>query len=162
MKDIAIIQLQKLPDLVGSDGLIHQNRYKSLPQMGLAPRAVTGIHKLAQFVTKLLFTTQGSDSFDPDYGSGLLFLLRDSRSLEEMGDLKAQVATHIRDVRRQVIASQTNLNLPASERLQDLQLISVEFDNATLAIVISVKLASEAGESRTLNLTEVLSSEDPS
>lgn len=156
MKDIAIIQLQKLPDALGQDGVIHKNRFKCLPQMGLAPKAVTGIHKLAQFITKILLTTQGSDLFDPDYGSGLLYLLKDSRTLEEINDLKAQVATHITDVRRQVIVSQTNLNLPGSERLQDLSLVSVDFDDTTLSLLISVKLVSEAGENRIVDFTQVL------
>lgn len=156
MKDIAIIQLQKQPDAVGEDGFIHKNRYLSLAQMGLAPRAVTGVHKLAQFVTKLLLTTQGSDLFDPDYGSGLLYLLKDSRTLQEMTDLKADIANHIRDVRRQVIVSQTNLSLPSSERLRDLQLISVDFDEVNLRFRIEVRLTSEAGESRSLSLSEVV------
>lgn len=156
MKDIAIIQLKKQPDLVGTDGTIHKNRYLSLVQMGVAPRTVSGVHKLAQFVTKMLLTTQGTDLFDPTYGSSLLFLLKQSQSQEALADIRASIATHIRDVRRQVIASQVNLSLPSDERLQDLQLVSIDFDQSTLRFEIEVKLTSEAGDARRLNIDNLV------
>lgn len=156
MKDLAIVQLKKQPDLVGTDGQLHKNRYLSLIQMGIAPKVVSGVHKLAQFITKLLLTTQGSDLFDPTYGSSLLFLLKKSQSQEALADLRASIATHMRDVRRQVIASQTNLSLPSDERLQDLQLISVDYDPVNVKFNIEVKLSSEAGDGRTLNLENLI------
>lgn len=156
MKDIAIIQLKKQPDLVGTDGQIHKNRYLSIIQMGIAPKTVSGVHKLAQFITKLLLTTKGSDLFDPTYGSSLLFLLKQSQSQEALADLRAGIATHLRDVRRQAIASQTNLALPSDERLQDLQLLSVDFDPVNVKFDIEVKLISEAGDARTLNIENLI------
>lgn len=156
MKDIAIIRLQKAPDVLGSDGVIHKNRYTSLPQMGISPRIVTGVHKLAQFVTKLLLTTQGSDLFDPEYGSGLLYLLRRAQSPADLADMRGMIATHISDVRSQVIASQVNLPLPSDERLLDLKLLSVDFDQVNVKFGIEVALTSEAGSSRTLNIKNLI------
>jgi len=156
MKDIAIIRLQKAPDMVGTDGYLHQNRYTALPQMGISPKIVTGVHKLAQFVTKLLLTTQGSDLYDPQYGSGLLYLLRQAQSPSDLADIQGLIATHISDVRSQVIASQVNLSLPSDERLQDLKLLSVNFDQANIKFDIEVSLVSEAGAARTLNIQNLL------
>lgn len=156
MKDIAIIRLQKSPDVVGADGALHQNRYTSMPQMGISPKIVTGVHKLAQFVTKLLLTTQGSDIYDPDYGSGLLYLLRQAQSPSDLAALRGSIATHVSDVRTQVIASQVNLALPSDERLQDLKLLSVDFDQVNMKFAIEVALVSEAGNSRTLNIQNLI------
>lgn len=159
MKDIGIAQLKAAPNLqVGET--IRTNRYEVLRQMGNSSKVITGIHKLAQFVTKILLTTQGSDKYDLTYGSSLLFLLRDSKSLSELEDLKGQIALHMKDVRRQVIIAQTNANLPADERLRDLQLTRAEFLTDQLKFEIDLKLISEAGTERVLNLADVLASEE--
>src|SRR3990172_8360498 len=99
-KDLGIMQLRKQPDLVDPDtGIIRKNRFLVLRQMGPSPKVVTGIHNLAQYISKLLLTTQGTDLFDPNYGSSLLHLLRDPKSLAELQDIKGQVAIHMRDVK---------------------------------------------------------------
>lgn len=160
-KDIAIIQLRKTTDLVVGDVVptVRQNRYEVLRQMGLSSRVVTGIHKLAQFISKLLLTTQGSDKYDPDYGSSLNYLLRDPRSLAELRDIQGKIGVHMRDVKRQVIASQAGLNLPREERLRDLVLVRADFLEDELKFEIDLRVVSEAGEARVLNLSEVLEEE---
>ena len=161
-KDLAIMQLKREPDRIRGDAapVTIQNRFLVLRQMGASSRTVTGIHKLAQFVSKLLLTTKGSDLFDPDYGASLLTLLRDPRSLTELEDIKSMVAVHMRDVRRQVIASQTNLSLPADERLKDLQLIRVDFNENELKFEIDLRLISEAGDARELRLGDLVVEEE--
>ena len=159
-KDICIVQLRKQPDYVDPEtGVLRQNRYLSLRQMGISSKVVTGIHKLAQHVTKMLLTTQGSDLYDPDYGSGLLYILRDSKSLAELRDIKGKVAVHMLDIRQQVIRSQTNLSLPADERLRDLTLLRVDFAETQMKFEIDLRLLSEAGEARTIRLEEVVEEE---
>lgn len=156
-KDLAIAQLTKQPDLVDPDtGVIRRNRYLVLRQMGLSPRVVTGIHNLAQYITKLLMTTQGTDQFDPNYGSSLLKILRDPQTLADLKDVKAQMAVHVRDVKRQVIASQTTLGLPPDERLRDLVLVRADFLENELKYEIDLQVVSEAGEARTLKLDSVV------
>jgi phage baseplate assembly protein W len=158
-KDISIMQLQRVAPLV-RDGTLRQNRFLVLRQMGKAPKIVTGIHKLAQFVTKILFTTQGSDSFDPNYGSGLLFLLRDPKSLAELAEIRNQIGTHVRDVKRQVIRGQVNASLPSDERLRDLVLLRFDFIEEELKFEIDIQLISEAGEARVLNLDDLVVAEE--
>jgi hypothetical protein len=157
MKDIAIMQLIKQPTVVDpTTGLLQTNNYQVLRQMGQTPKAVTGINKLAQFLTKLLMTTLGSDQFDPNYGSSLLFILKQGQSLEDIQDLQSQIATHIADVQKQIIAGQTNLQLPPDERLASLNLQGVTIDDETLEISISLSMVSEAGTSRVVNLDQVV------
>jgi hypothetical protein len=157
-KDIGIIQLRKTTDLIVGDTVptIRQNRFLTLRQMGVSSRVVTGIHKLAQFITKLLLTTQGSDKYDINYGSSLNYLLRSSRSLSELRDIQGQVAVHMRDVRTQVIRSQAGLNLPRDERLRDLTLLRAVFLEDELKFEIDLRVVSEAGNERVLNLEQVL------
>ena len=114
----------------------------------------------AQFVSKILLTTQGSDAFDPEYGSGLLFQLKTPKSRSELGDIQANVNIHMRDVKRQVILSQTGAQLPSDERLRDLQIKRFLFDESQLKMEIDVELTSEAGNTRVLNLKELVVGED--
>jgi hypothetical protein len=156
-KDLAIVQLQKQPDRVDPDtGIIQKNRYLSLRQMGLSPKSVTGIHNLAQYITKLLLTTQGTDLFDPNYGSSILRILRDPQSMADLQDIKAQMAMHVRDVKRQVIQSQTTLGLPPDERLKDLLVVRSEFFENELKFEVDIKVVSEAGTARELKLDSVV------
>ena len=156
MKDISFLQLQKVADRVTESGALQKNRYLSLRQMGVSPKAVTGIHKLAQFVTKLLMTTQGSDQFDPNYGSGLLFMLKDAKTLHELNAIRGDIASHVLDLRRQIIMSQSGISLPADERLRDLQLVAAVFDEGDLKYSIELRLVSEAGEDRQLRLSDLV------
>jgi hypothetical protein len=160
MKDIGISQLTKQADLVDPDtGVIRQNRYLVLRQMGLSPKSVTGIHNLAQYITKLLLTTQGTDLFDPNYGSSLLRILRDPQSLADLKDIKSQMAMHIRDIKRQVIQSQTTQGLPPDERLRDLVAVRAVFLEDELKFEVDIRVVSEAGNDRVLKLDSVVAEE---
>lgn len=157
MKDLAIAQLTKQPDLVNPDtGEVRKNRYLVLRQMGLSPKIVTGIHNLAQYITKLLLTTQGTDQYDLNYGSGLLKILRDPQSLSDLQDIKAQMAMHIRDIKRQVIQTQTTQGLPPDERLRELVLTRSDFLEDQLKFEVDIQVVSEAGNARTLQLDSVV------
>lgn len=154
-KDIAIMKLKRVAPIV-RDGSLRQDRFLVLREMGKSSKILTGIHKLAQFVTKILLTTQGSDTFDPEYGSGLLFQLKTPKSRAELADIQANVNIHMRDVKRQVILSQTGVRLPSDERLRDLLIKRFLFDDSELKMEIDVELTSEAGNTRVLNLRELV------
>jgi len=158
-KDLSITQLQRVAPIV-RDGSLRQDRFIVLRQMGQSPKAVTGVHKLAQFVTKLLLTTQGSDSFDPNYGSSLLFQLRTPKGLTELADIQSNINIHIRDVKRQIIRSQVNSRLPSDERLRDLRIQRFLFNESSLKMEIDLALVSEAGTSRVLNLSDLVVGEN--
>ncbi len=158
-KDIAIMKLKRVAPIV-RDGSLRQDRFLVLREMGKSSKILTGIHKLAQFVTKILLTTQGSDTFDPEYGSGLLFQLKTPKSRSELADIQANVNIHMRDVKRQVILSQTGVRLPSDERLRDLQIKRFLFDESQVKLEIDVELTSEAGNTRVLNLKELVVGED--
>jgi phage baseplate assembly protein W len=158
-KDIAIMKLQRVAPIV-REGSLRQDRFLVLREMGKSSKIITGIHKLAQFVTKILLTTQGSDTFDPNYGSSLLFQLRTPKSRSELADIQASVNVHIRDVKRQVIRSQANARLPSDERLRDLKIQRFLFSDNELKLEIDLQLTSEAGASRVLNLGPLVVGED--
>jgi len=160
-KDIAITRLVKRPNLEVA-GQLRFNRFQAIREMGQSSKIVEGIHNLAQYITKLLFTTKGTDKFDSQYGSSLNVFLRESRSLEELKDFQGKIAVHLRDVKRQVISAQTNENRPSSERLRDLKLTRVEFKENELKFEIDIEVTSEAGDSRTLNIENILAEENGS
>ncbi len=154
VKDIAIVKLDPQPPQV-VNGAVRQNRFLVRREMGVSSKVVEGIHNLAQFISKLLLTTQGSDKFDPDYGSSVNAFLKDSRSLVELKDLQAQLAIKFRDIKKQIIAAQTNLELRPDERLRDLQLGRVVFNESALKLEIDIRVISEAGTQRVLNLDPI-------
>ena len=160
VKDIAIMRLSPLPPRQVAEGRVVRNRFLVNPTMGISPRPVEGIHNLAQYVSKYLLTKQGTDKFDPAYGTGFTRLLEKPITMAGMEEVRANVAILIRDLKKRIIQDQANLSLAASERLQELGLKRVEHNEDQNKLEIDLNLISEAGEERVLNLEPILLEEE--
>ncbi len=115
---------------------------------------LTGLDALFQRVVLKFLKTPGSDILNLPDGGGLQTFLFGSAGGSDDPQVLADVAEVVRQVRRQVVEDQQTIDLPASERLADLVIADATIDVTTTSLVLTVSLASEAGQTalRTIGL----------
>lgn len=121
------------------------------------PEFVTGINKLAQIAMVKLLKSTGRDVLDPEKGGGLLGLIGGNINPDDTSEITADIAPRIKKVELEMLDEQLNVDLPAEERLQRLNLstVSVDPDDVT-GYNLEVELISEADELLTLNVNTAL------
>lgn len=114
---------------------------------------VTGILRLMQLFLKILFTTPGTDIFAPRIGGGILNNLGASFGSEQAGDVVSNLAIAVQRTTRQIVALQSrDQRIPRDERLLSARVVSASFNKAEAALIGTVELTSQAGNSATANL----------
>lgn len=121
--------------------------------LGRTPSMVTGLLKLVQFFLKVLFTTPGQDVFTQDIGGGALRNLGETFGAGQSGKILSDFVVAVDTAKRQIIALQSrNPSLPRDERLLSARVLSSAFDRNSLAFIISIEIASQAGRTATANV----------
>jgi hypothetical protein len=115
---------------------------------------LTGLDALFQRVVLKFLKSPGSDILDIQSGGGLQVFLFGSAGGSDDPQVLADIAEVVRRVRRQVVEDQQSVDLPSSERLADLAVAETTVDVATASLILTVSLASEAGQTalRTIGL----------
>ena len=111
-------------------------------------RIVTGMQKLAQRFTVLLFSQLGNIYFDQDQGTTMLRDVLSGGFSRNAGYLQIAVAFACSDVVSQMRAEEdTDLYgaLPTDERLVSATLVDFEVDLASATLYLKVQLTSVAG-----------------
>ena len=123
-------------------------------ELDLTAPVLTGLDALFQRVVLKFLKSPGSDILDIQSGGGLQAFLFGSAGGTDDPQVLADVAEVVRRVRRQVIEDQQAVDLPPSERLADLAVAETTIDVSTSSLVLTVSLASEAGQTalRTIGL----------
>jgi phage baseplate assembly protein W len=129
-----VITLQvAFPD---EDGIL---RYK-LFNHGVSKK-VAGNPLVEQLVTKLLFTTPGTDLFDPAMGGGLLNVLSQRVNDSNMSTVSAEIGTAIIRTESQIIASQSDVPLDPSEQLLSIDILSIDLVDSIWKIELQLNMA---------------------
>lgn len=119
----------------------------------MPPRKVTGLEKLIQVVVLALLNDVGRNVFDPDQGSGLPSLIGSNINPNDPTEALADVTERIEKIREEIIENQNNLeNEDSTERLADLQILSVDTGVNIDEIIVKLRLVSEAGDQTTIAL----------
>ena len=140
-----------MPDLkvtaVASDGAVSI-------ELDISAKVLTGMDALFQRVVLKFLKTPGTDILDMESGGGLQQLLFGSAGGTDEPQVLADVAEVVRRVRRQCIEDQQTIVLPSDERLADLVIDETSVDVNTSSLLLTVSLASEAGQTalRTIGL----------
>lgn len=138
MKDIQVVHVDPLTRRVSI-------------KMGDPPRVVTGLSKLIQVVVLALLNDPGRNVFAPSGGSGLPSLIGSNISSGDPSEGIALVTERIEKVKTEILENQTALeNELSSERLSDLQVLSVDTGVNIDEIIVKLKLISEDGQEVTL------------
>lgn len=118
------------------------------------PSKVSGILRLVQFFTKILFTTPGSDIFNKRLGAGALRNLGRTFSKSDTGGIVSDFVVSVQTTSRQIIAIQGKLpQLPQDERLLAANVTEAFFDANASALNVTVEIISQAGRSALAQLT---------
>lgn len=118
------------------------------------PSKVSGVLRLVQLFTKILFTTPGSDVFNKRLGAGALRNIGRTFSKADTGGIVSDFVVHVENTSRQIIAIQGRQpGLPPDERLLVSRVTSARFSAAESAMRVAVEITSQAGRSALANLT---------
>lgn len=118
------------------------------------PSKVSGILRLVQFFTKVLFTSPGTDIFNKRLGAGALKNLGRTFSKNDTGGIVSDFVVAVENTSRQIIAIQGRQpSLPQDERLLVAKVTSARFSASDSALRVSTEITSQAGRSALANLT---------
>jgi phage baseplate assembly protein W len=119
---------------------------------GLSPTLAGGINKLIQQVVKMLLTTPGSDAWEPLIGGGLVSIISQVPSDDNIQNISSQVAIAVSDTERYLLKDQVSASLINEEILGSLTLESCEYDNPNNRWLITLRLKNVLNQSATINL----------
>lgn len=117
------------------------------------PSKVSGILRLVQLFTKILFTAPGSDIFNKRLGAGGLKNLGRSFSKSQSGGIISEFVVSVENASRQIISMQSRQpGLPQDERLLTAKVSSARFSAQETALLVAVEVTSQAGRSAVANV----------
>ena len=118
------------------------------------PSKVSGILRLVQFFTKMLFTTPTSDIFNKRLGGGALRNLGRTFSKSDTGGIISDFVVSVENTSRQIIAIQGRQpSLPQDERLLTARVSTARFSASDSALHVSTEITSQAGRAALANYT---------
>ena len=114
---------------------------------------VQGILRLMQLYLKILFTTPGTDIFNPGLGGGVLENLGSTFGADKTGEVVGNLASAVNQTTRQIVALQSrDQRVPRDERLLNARLLSASMNIAEAALIGTIEISSQAGRTATANL----------
>jgi len=122
-------------------------------ELNTRTQKVNGLLRLIQFFVKVLFTTPGTDIFSPNLGGGALKNLGGSFTGADGKGIVADFYVAVDQTVKQITALQARSpQLPRSERLLSATVIGANFNAQETALIASVNLLSQTGQSALANL----------
>ena len=108
---------------------------------------VRGLQKLIQEVTLYLKRSPNRDIFEPDIGVGLRKSLPMTHSVKTKDQVFTTVASSINQMETDIRESQQNSNLDPTEKLDQVLLDEITFDEADMTWYITLRVYNQAGNS---------------
>jgi hypothetical protein len=122
-------------------------------EIGRVAGKVSGILRLLQIFLKILFTTPGRDIFAPRVGGNGLKDVGLTFGADEGGNIVSDFIIAVTTTVRQILAIQSkNPTLASSERLLSATVTSAVYSNVESALIVSIQVVSQAGQSATANV----------
>lgn len=117
-------------------------------QIGPVPSKTRGILRLMQVFLRLLLQTPGSDIFAPTLGGGMLSHVGQNVGVDDGSNVTSGIIISVDNTKSQLIQIQgRNQTIPPDERLLSADVLSAGFNKNETAILVSIQLTSQAGES---------------
>lgn len=122
-------------------------------RVGKSPGKVTGSLRLMQKFLKILFTTPGSDIFDPTLGGGALRAIGRTFGYTEGTEILNTLVIAVDTTARQMVALQArDSSIPLDERLLSANIQKAEFNKRETTVDVVVELVSQAGQRSVANV----------
>ena len=116
----------------------------------------TGIESLIQRLTRAFLTLKGSNAYDPDVGSNFFYLFS-AISLNDVEVAKVQFPLFLKAVlsgliEQDAVSIGQGVLIPDEERVQDLILESVEYDETFGGWLVEIRVITKANVSFIISL----------
>lgn len=111
----------------------------------VVPRKLTGLSKLAQIVTLQILKNPGQDVLTPTEGTGFRSMIG-QYNFVTTEEIRGAVVQRIRFVESQILASQLPGVGTPSERLKELKLQDMAFDETTRELLVRIRILNESGQ----------------
>lgn len=118
----------------------------------LGSKIVTGATKLLQIVVLSLLNVPGKDILDSDVGGGLPALIGANFDPTDKTELFAEVARRVKKSQTEIIQSQIGSSAPASEKLREIQIMSITAGATIDSADVTLKIVGEDGRIQSLVL----------
>lgn len=117
-------------DVISSSNSINRTSFFEY-LIGSNPNTVSGPSKMVFQFLKVMMTTPGTDIFKPDMGGNLQNWVGQRLSLANPQALVAKTILNVSNVAKQMSAQQLIAKVPPEERIADVQILDVGFDEAS-------------------------------
>lgn len=107
-------------------------------EIGVTPRKVTGIQKVAQIFVKTLLTTKGSDPLRPLLGTTFNLDVVNANRGVSLQDLHTVIRSILREAESQTKALLNTTNLEKQSQLESVTLITLRSEGEMLTIYLSL------------------------
>lgn len=105
-------------------------------------KIVSGVRAVEQHFAKLMLTTINSDLFNLNAGTALNEIAREQVTQDNLLALKNDLALAVMSVQNQIVESQSDLDLDASETLLSVDVQEIQYDESTgWSIVVKLNMA---------------------
>lgn len=111
----------------------------------LQSKFISGIDLLVQVVVLSLLNVQGQDVLDPEQGGGLPALIGQNIDPNDPTEIFADVALRVKKTQAEMISNQIGLEIPASERLREVTIVSIEQGANIDEILVRLRVSNEEG-----------------
>jgi hypothetical protein len=136
-----------------SKKLVLSERSQIRIRIGRTPGRVTGILRLMQLFLRVLFTTPGTDIFNPSLGGGALKNVGATFGASEGQDIINDFVVAVDTTSRQIIAIQgRDPATPRDERLLGAKVLSATFNRSLGGLDAAIQLTSQAGRDAVANV----------
>lgn len=112
----------------------------------LSHNIVKGLKKLLQTVILGLLNTPGKDILDPETGGGIPEIVGYGFDVTDLTEIVTEVTRRVRKIETEIINDQIGLEIEPSERLQEIQIISIAPGEALDEIDIKIRVENELGQ----------------
>jgi hypothetical protein len=112
----------------------------------MQPKVVSGILKLTQTVVLSLLNITGQDILDPELGGGIPELIGFNFGEGDLDEIRAEITRRVRKSETEVIEQQIGLDVPPSERLEEIRIVGIDEGDAIDSILIRLRILNELGQ----------------
>jgi hypothetical protein len=114
--------------------------------IGSTGEPVSGVEKLAQYVTNILLTDTGSNIIHPNVGGNIKKITTLGGSAgSDISQKKAEITTGVMNTERFIINTQLGLNISNDEKLLSLKIVLLEYNKDTREWKIDILIETVAG-----------------
>lgn len=136
----------RLVDLLVFQGTKPDGMQKIVMSFGDTWQLTTGIQKVCQTFTTIFLTRKGTVANKLDYGTNFMTAMQ-SGSLQTEEALISAFTLAAADVKRIMIRSAQDNELPADEQIASIELLNYSMDKSASKITLNIKITTAAGTS---------------